>query len=60
MRLARSLFLNRIGGQMAILILASLLAIHAVIIAGLFLSHRFERARAPTRRPASSPRWCGS
>jgi signal transduction histidine kinase len=45
MSFARSLFLNRISGQMAVLILASLLAIHAVITTGLFLSHRFEGAR---------------
>jgi signal transduction histidine kinase len=39
MSLIRSLFLDRIGGQIAILILASLLAIHAIITASIFLSH---------------------
>ncbi len=38
MSLIRSLFLDRIGGQIAILILASLLAIHAIITASIFLS----------------------
>ena len=36
----RSLFFNRIAGQMAILILISLLAIHAFIAASFFFSHR--------------------
>jgi signal transduction histidine kinase len=40
MTLRRALFFNRIGGQMAILILISLLAIHAVITAIFFFSHR--------------------
>ncbi len=47
MSFARSLFFNRISGQMAILILVSLLAIHVVITAGIFLSHRWRKlARA--------------
>lgn len=40
MSLARTLHLDRISGQMAILILASLLAIHAVITASIFINHR--------------------
>jgi signal transduction histidine kinase len=51
MSFARALFLNRISGQMAVLILASLLAIHIVIVAGLFLSHRFEGTRAFDESP---------
>lgn len=39
MSLIRFLFLDRIGGQIAILILASLLAIHAIITASILLSH---------------------
>ena len=45
MSFARPQFLNRISGQMTILILVSLLAIHVVITAGIFLSHRFEGSR---------------
>ena len=33
MSVARALFLNRIGGQMAVLILAALVVIHATITA---------------------------
>ena len=40
MTFGRSLFFNRIAGQMAILVLISLLAIHAFIAASFFLSHR--------------------
>ena len=40
MTFGRSLFFNRIGSQMAILILISLLAIHAFIAVSYFLSHR--------------------
>ena len=36
----RPLFFNRIGGQMTILVLISLLAIHIVITASLFIVHR--------------------
>ena len=42
MTFVRSLFLNRIGGQMAILVLISLFAIHAVVIISLFIGHRGE------------------
>ena len=45
MKVRRPRFLNRIGGQMAALVVASLIAIHAVVTAGIFLSHRFEGAR---------------
>ncbi|MDP1907546.1 MAG: ATP-binding protein [Hyphomicrobium sp.] len=40
MTFVRSLLFNRIGGQMAILIVLSLFAIHAIITAGFFLSQR--------------------
>lgn len=40
MSFARPRFLNRIGGQMAILIVVSLIAIHAVITTSLLLSQR--------------------
>ena len=40
MNFVRSLFVNRIGGQIALLILASLIAIHALITASLFIGHR--------------------
>jgi len=38
MKLVRSLFLDRIGGQIAILIVASLLAIHAIITTSIFIT----------------------
>lgn len=41
MSFTRSLSINRISGQMAILVLVSLLLIHAVITAGIFLSSRW-------------------
>ena len=47
MKFRRTLFFNRIGGQMTILILISLLAIHAVIIASFFFSHRGEPWEPP-------------
>lgn len=40
MSVGRSLLINRIGGQMAMLIVLSLFAIHAIITAGFFLSQR--------------------
>ncbi len=52
MTFGRSLFFNRIGGQMAILILISLLAIHAVITASFFLSHRGDAWGPPDEGPA--------
>jgi signal transduction histidine kinase len=52
MTFGRSLFVNRIGGQMAFLILISLLAIHAIITAGFFLSHRGEPWGPPYEGPA--------
>ena len=52
MSFARSLFLNRISGQMAILILVSLLAIHVVITASIFLSHRWENSHGQDESPA--------
>ena len=52
MKLARSLRLNRISGQMAILILVSLLAIHVFITATIFLTHRLDGPRGPDDRPS--------
>ena len=52
MSFVRSLFLNRISGQMAILILVSLLAIHVVITAGIFLSHRWDNSHRQDENPA--------
>ena len=52
MTFGRSLFFNRIGGQMVILILISLLAIHAVITATFFFSHRGESWGPPDEGPA--------
>ena len=52
MSFARSLFLNRISGQMAILILVSLLAIHVIVTAGIFLSHRWDTSREQDENPA--------
>ena len=52
MRFGRSLFFNRIGGQMAILVLISLLAIHAVIAASIFIGHRGEPWGPPNESPA--------
>jgi len=49
---ARPFFLNRINAQLAILILASLLAIHIVITASIFLSHRWNSANAFDEDPA--------
>ena len=52
MSVARALFLNRISGQMAVLILASLLAIHAIDHRRRSSSAIASRARARwTRRP---------
>ncbi|HVZ51012.1 MAG TPA: ATP-binding protein [Pseudolabrys sp.] len=51
MSVARALFLNRIGGQMALLILAALVVIHATITATIFLSHRFEGAHRLEESP---------
>ena len=45
MKVRRPRFLNRIGTQMLVLVLASLIVIHAVVTAGFFLSHRFDSAR---------------
>jgi signal transduction histidine kinase len=52
MTFGRSMFFNRIGGQMAILILISLLAIHAVITASFFFNHRGEPWGPPDEGPA--------
>jgi signal transduction histidine kinase len=52
MNIAHPRFLNRISAQMAILILASLLAIHFVITAGIFLSHRMGSVNAFDEDPA--------
>ena len=51
MKLKRLHFLNRIDGQIAILVLASLVVIHAVAVAGFFLVHHFERAPAVDESP---------
>jgi HAMP domain-containing protein len=48
----RSFFLNRINAQLAILILASLLVIHAVITASIFFSNRWNNAAAFDGDPA--------
>ena len=42
---------NRISGQIAVLILLSLLAIHGFITAGMYFSH----ARAPQGPPDNAP-----
>lgn len=52
MTFGRSLLFNRIGGQMAILILISLLAIHAVIAASFFFGHRGQSWGPPDDDPA--------
>jgi len=52
MTFRRALFFNRIGGQMTMLILISLLAIHAVITASFFFSHRGEPWGPPNDGPA--------
>jgi signal transduction histidine kinase len=52
MTFGRSLFFNRIGGQMAILVLISLLAIHAVIAASIFIEHRGQAWGPPDEGPA--------
>jgi signal transduction histidine kinase len=52
MTFGRPLFFNHIGGQMAILILISLLAIHAVIAASFFFGHRGESWGPPDEGPA--------
>ncbi len=51
MTFVRSLLFNRIGGQMAMLIVLSLLAIHAIITAAIFLSQR-NGDWMPDERPA--------
>jgi len=51
MRIARFLFLDRISGQMAVLIVVSLIVIHAVITASIFLAHR-DGWRPPDDRPS--------
>lgn len=50
MRFVRSLFLNRIGGQIALLIIVSLITIHAVITVSLY----FGRQDRPVWRPGES------
>lgn len=45
MSFARPRFLNRIGGQMAVLVLLSLIVIHALIFTGFYLSRYFEGER---------------
>lgn len=52
MSFVRSLFLDRIGGQIAILILLSLLAIHGVITVSLYVGRHGERLEPPRDSPA--------
>lgn len=52
MSLIRALFFNRIGGQIALLILLSLVALHAIVITGIYLSHRADNRPMPDERPA--------
>ena len=52
MTFVRSLLLNRIGGQMALLLVLSLFAIHAIITAGIFLSQRSGNWGPPDEGPA--------
>ena len=52
MRFVRSLFLDRIGGQIAVLILLSLIAIHAFFTASLYFSHRGANWSPPGEGPA--------
>lgn len=51
MTFGRPWFFNRIGSQMTILVLVSLLAIHAVITASLFIGHRGEPWGPPDGGP---------
>lgn len=44
-------FFNRIGGHMAVLVLVSLIGIHALITAGFFLIRHFESARPVDEGP---------
>lgn len=52
MTFVRSLLINRIGGQMAMLIVLSLFSIHAIITAGFFLSQRNGDWAPPDDAPA--------
>lgn len=52
MNLLRTLFLNRIGGQIAVVLVLSLFAIHAVITASLFVAHRGKDWVPPDGGPA--------
>lgn len=52
MSFVRSLFLDRIGGQIAMLILVSLLAIHGVITVSLYVGRLGERFEPPYGGPA--------
>lgn len=45
MSLLRPGIFNRIGTQMLVLVLVSLIVINAVVVIGIYLSHRFEGAR---------------
>lgn len=51
MSLVRPQFFNRIGGQMAVVVLVSLIAIHAVAIAAFYLSRHFEGERPRDEGP---------
>ncbi len=51
MKVTRLIPTNSISGQMALLIVISLIAIHLVVTAGFFLSQRFESARLPDDGP---------
>jgi signal transduction histidine kinase len=52
MNFVRTLFLNRIGGQIAIMIVLSLFAMHAIITASLLLTHHGKIWIAPDGGPA--------
>ncbi|MBI1202180.1 MAG: HAMP domain-containing protein [Rhodopseudomonas sp.] len=52
MNVVRALFLNRIGGQIAVVLVLSLFAIHAVITASLFIAHRGKSWVPPDGGPA--------
>jgi len=52
MKFVRSLFLDRIGGQIALLIIVSLLTIHAVIAASLYFGHQ-NRTHGPPHESAA-------
>lgn len=52
MSFARPLFLNRIGGQITVLIVLSLLAIHTFFAVAFYLTHRGENRAPPDEGPS--------